>query len=70
MTPKETIRDITESLMRDCRVPADRQRRIHERIARAVWRDRVEVMDLVEAPGDGRVARFVRSQKSGKTVAL
>lgn len=69
------IREVVEGILRDCRIPKERQREVHEQIAKAVWRDRVEVMGLMnggrrQTPGgvDLRVARFVQSQASGQEV--
>lgn len=47
MSSPETIHDVVEDILRNCRVPEDRARSYRERMTKAVWRDRTEVLDVI-----------------------
>lgn len=47
MSSPETVREVMDTILRDCRVSGEQARSYQERMTRAVWRDRAEVLDII-----------------------
>lgn len=48
----ETIFEVIDTILRDCRVPEERAENYRRRAAKAIWRDRAEITAMLEEKHD------------------